>query len=99
MDRNLKDYGDSNVVTLPYLSKWNFTGNNAQPPTYLNTYTNINQNVCSLIKMPYNTGYIDGIYLLATSPQPLKECTFFSFNGRNFLNLLANLVIELTPTV
>lgn len=91
------DYGNGIITEVPYLSGWSTVGVN--PPTYQNTYTNINQNVCSLIKMPYNTGYIDGIYLLATSPQPLKECTFFSFNGRNFLNLLANLVIELTPTV
>lgn len=90
------DYGNGVMTNIPYLSGWSTTG--AQEPIYQNTYTNINQNVCSLIKMPYNTTYLDGIYLLATSPYPLKECTFFSFNGRNFLNILANLVIELTPT-
>lgn len=93
------DYGNGIVTTLPYLSDWNYDENHIEnAPTYNNTYTNINQNVCSLIKMPYDNQYINGVYLLATSPQSLKECTFFSFNGRNFLNLIGNYVFELQST-
>ena len=80
------------VIHLRYKN----TNNNPNPPAYNElTYTNVNENVCSMIKMPYDNGYIDGVYLLTTAPQQLEDATFFSFDGRNFLNVFDNYVVEL----
>ena len=55
----------------------------------------INPNVCTLIKMPYNNGFMDNLYLMSTAPSQIKYYSFFSFGGRNFLNLVDNIVVEL----
>ena len=88
------DYGDGKVINLPYKSNFIKTINGPAAYNEL-TYTNVNENVCSMIKMPYDNGYIDGIYLLTTAPQQLEDATFFSFDGRNFLNVFDNYVVEL----
>lgn len=67
---------------------------------YINTantdYTDLNNNICTLIKMPYDNGYLDNVYMMATRPGELtKEGSFFSFAGRNFINVYKNLVLEL----
>lgn len=59
-------------------------------------YTDLNNNICTLIKMPYDNGYLDNVYMMATRPGDLtKEGSFFSFAGRNFINVYKNLVLEL----
>ena len=56
----------------------------------------VNQNVCTLIRMPYRNTFYDNIYLISTAPNDkLLEGQFFSFNGRNFLCVYQNLVVEL----
>lgn len=55
----------------------------------------INQNVCTLMHVPYDNTYLDNIYLLVTAPQEDMDSKFFSFGGRNFLNLGTNIVVEL----
>ena len=92
---NLIDYGNQCVAEIPYLSKYIRTTEISHENSI---YTNTNANVCALIKVPFDTGYIDNLYLLATSPKELTDATFFSFNGRNFLNVFDNYVIELPST-
>lgn len=93
------DYGNGRVTDMPFRSGYTRDYNNGNPISKNNlTYTNVNANVCSLIKMPFDTGYIDNIYLLATAPKLLEDGTFFSFNGRNFLNVFENYVLELPST-
>ena len=89
------DYGDGKVLNLPFASNFIRKYNSSIPAYNELTYTNINENVCSMIKMPYDNGYIDGVYLLTTAPQQLEDATFFSFDGRNFLNVFDNYVVEL----
>lgn len=57
--------------------------------------TNINENICTLMQMPYNSYFLDNIFLMSTAPQQLKDCSFFSFGGRNFFNIIDNIVVEL----
>ena len=93
------DYGNGHITDIPFRSGYIRDYNNGNPISKNNlTYTNVNANVCSLIKMPFDTGYIDNIYLLATAPKSLEDGTFFSFNGRNFLNVFENYVLELPST-
>ena len=59
-------------------------------------YTNYNANNCVLIKMPWEDRFLEGIYICVTSPvNDTLEGKFFSFNGRNFLGIHQNLVVEL----
>lgn len=93
------DYGNGRITDIPFRSGYIRKYNDDNPISKNNlTYTNVNANVCSLIKMPFDTGYIDNIYLLATAPKSLEDGTFFSFNGRNFLNVFENYVLELPST-
>ena len=93
---SLIDYGGGRVSEMPFLSKYiRKTDGTSRENTI---YTNINANVCALIKVPFDSGYIDNLYLLATGPKSLTDATFFSFGGRNFLNVFDNYVIELPST-
>lgn len=75
------------------------------PPLYdLNeSRTNIRQNVCTLIKYPFNNGFISNLFIISTAPnadlyitsRTTKESKIFSFGGRNFLYLTLNLALEL----
>ena len=88
------DFGDSRVLDMPFRSE--FVRELNQYPAYNEpTYSDINNNICSMIKLPYDNNYIDGLYLLSTAPQQLEDATFFSFDGRNFLNIFDNYVVEL----
>ena len=58
-------------------------------------YKNINQNVCSLARIPVANGFFDGLYLCTTYPCDKIEGKVFSFNGRSFLGVFENLVVEL----
>ena len=55
----------------------------------------VNQNVCTLIRAPHDNSYIDGLYLIITSPMESVDGKVFSFGGRNFLGVCRNLVVEL----
>ena len=57
--------------------------------------TNIVQNVCTLIRAPYNNQYLDGLYIATTLPCDSIDGKVFSFNGRNFLGVHYNLAVEL----
>ena len=55
-----------------------------------------NTNVCTLAKIPYNSTYINGIYLCTTSPfADGVSGKIFSFGGRTFMGIYNNLVLEL----
>jgi len=59
-----------------------------------------NPNVCVLTKYPYDNGFIDNLYMMTTCPNSYEQGQttqgdFFSFNGRNFINIFGNMVIEL----
>ena len=92
------DFGNGKVFDLPFKSNF-IRDYHLSTPAYTEpTYSNINENICSMIKLPYDSGYIDGVYLLTTAPQQLQDATFFSFDGRNFLNAFDNYVFELPPS-
>ena len=63
--------------------------------------TDVKQGVCTLIKPPYNNGFLSNIYMVSTSPaQGTNDANgtdnkFFSFNGRNFYGFCSNMVVEL----
>ena len=95
--RDIIDFGDGKVFDMPFKSNYIRQMNGSTAYTEP-TYSNINENICSMIKLPYDNGYIDGVYLLTTAPQQLQDATFFSFDGRNFLNAFDNYVFELPPS-
>lgn len=57
--------------------------------------TDVNTNTCVLVKMPYNNSFCENVYLMSTAPQEVKPASFFSFGGRNFMNIWDNIVVEL----
>lgn len=62
-------------------------------------------NICSLIKYPYENGFLSNLFIITTSPSPMSISSgvyepgvwgkFFSFGGRNFYCPFANLAVEL----
>lgn len=58
-------------------------------------FYNVNQNVCTLTRIPQEEGFVDGMYLCTTYPCEDIEGKVFSFNGRNFLGFYENFVVEL----
>jgi hypothetical protein len=73
-------------------------------------YTDVKQNICTMIKYPYNNNFVSNLYLITTVPVLGKKASgsgtvncdstglenkFFSFNGRNFYGVYANLAVEL----
>ena len=79
----------------------NKTGDSNNPQPYLSHQCiDFNPNICVLSKLPYDNGFIDNMYLMTTCPNTKEQGVtlhgdFFSFNGRNFINLFGNLVLEL----
>lgn len=66
------------------------------PPTGDKRYFyNVNQNVCTLTRIPQEQGFVDGMYLCTTYPCEDIEGKVFSFNGRTFLGFYENFVVEL----
>lgn len=55
----------------------------------------VNQNVCTLVRVPYDTKFITDLYLVTTSPQESIDGKFFGFSGRQFFGVARNLVVEL----
>lgn len=60
-----------------------------------NKYTNTIQNVCTLIRAPYENQYLDNLYIVTTKPCDSIDGKVFSFDGRNFLGIYDNLAVEL----
>lgn len=63
-------------------------------------YLDFNPNTCVLTKAPYENGFIDNLYIMTTCPRSKSQGTttkgdFFSFEGRNFVNVFGNMVLEL----
>lgn len=58
---------------------------------------NVNKNVCSLIRFPFENKYINDLYLCTTCPvvDDDPEGHVFSFGGRNFFGLFGNVMVEL----
>lgn len=69
---------------------------------YYGDYTDVKENVCTLVKFPYQNGFISNLFLVTTSPLPGTindgngiSNKFFSFNGRNFYGIGYNMAVEL----
>jgi hypothetical protein len=58
-------------------------------------YNNVNQNICTLIRVPQDNTFLDGLFLCTTYPYDQIEGKVFSFNGRTFLGFYENFVVEL----
>lgn len=58
-------------------------------------YVNKNANICTLVPMPIENQFLDGLYLATTIPGDSVDGEFFSFGGRNFLGIYQNLIVEL----
>ena len=78
--------GDTNHSPNYVATEYNFTENK---------YTNTIQNVCTLIRAPYENQYLDNLYIVTTKPCDLIDGKVFSFDGRNFLGIYDNLAVEL----
>ena len=73
------------------------------------SFTDVRENICTLIKYPYETGFLSNLFIISTEPEIQKtpiygrtmndnyglEGKFFSFNGRNFYGCFRNLAVEL----
>lgn len=72
--------------------------------------TDVKQNICTMIKYPYENGFLSNLFIVTTAPVQGQlaqgttfipcdstglENKFFSFNGRNFYGIFANLAVEL----
>lgn len=75
----------------------NYTLNFHETPNQAySTHTDINQNVCTLVKYPWEGGMLDNLYIMTTAPSGLgDEVAFFSINNRNFMKVFENIVVEL----
>ena len=59
-------------------------------------YTDVNSHICTLVKMPVFSTYLDNVFICTTSPfVDGVEGKTFSFEGRNFIGMYNNLVLEL----
>lgn len=69
------------------------------------TYTDVKNNVCTLIKYPYQDGFLNNLFIISTAPERTRwdvwkdtqglTGKFFSFGGRNFFCPVYNLAVEL----
>ena len=88
-------------IDQKYYDNYNINAASPTEPNYFidysiqNRFTNVSKNTCVLIKTPYHNEFIDNMYLFSTMPEEDMEGKFFSFNGRNFLCVFKNFVVEL----
>lgn len=62
-------------------------------------HINITQDVCTLIRYPYQNAFLDNLYIMSTMPKQFNDdVAYFSLNGRNFMKVFYNLVVELPST-
>ena len=80
---------------VKYLNQQPINETPENPAFITHDYNNINQNICTLIRIPQDNGFFDGLYLCTTYPCDQIEGKVFSFNGRSFLGVYENLVVEL----
>lgn len=80
---------------VKYLNRQPINETPGDPAFITHDYNNINQNICTLIRIPQDNGFFDGLYLCTTYPCDQIEGKVFSFNGRSFLGVYENLVVEL----
>ena len=101
---NLTDNPYSYITRMGYESPKFWSGNGSQESILIpgvdesehQDTISYNNNVCTLAKIPYNSTYINGIYLCTTSPfQDGVSGKTFSFGGRTFIGMYNNLVLEL----
>ena len=69
------------------------------------SYTDVKNNVCTLIKYPYQDGFLNNLFIISTAPERTRwdvwkntqglTGKFFSFGGRNFFCPVYNLAVEL----
>ena len=88
--RNIITEGRGNDMPLNFHEKMD--------GTYTN-HTDINNNICTLMRYPYEGSFLDNLYIMTTSPSSsfTDDVGFFSINGRNFMKPFENIVVEL-PT-
>lgn len=66
------------------------------PNQAYSTHTDINQNVCTLVKYPWEGGMLDNLYIMTTAPSNIgDDVAFFSISNRNFMKVFENIVVEL----
>lgn len=59
-------------------------------------HTNITQDVCTLIRYPYQNTFLDNVYIMSTMPKQFdNDVAFFSLQNRNFMKVFQNIVVEL----
>lgn len=69
------------------------------------SYTDVKNNICTLIKYPYQEGFLNNLFIISTAPERTRwnvwkdtqglTGKFFSFGGRNFFCPVYNLAVEL----
>ena len=94
-------YANSNVLDG---NDGSFIGN-AMVDTNGTSYTDVKNNVCTLIKYPYQDGFLNNLFIISTAPERTRwdvwkntqglTGKFFSFGGRNFFCPVYNLAVEL----
>lgn len=88
-------YSDPSVfnITTPWVNLMEYT--HQQKDVNLQ-YTDINSHICTLVKVPIFSTYLDNVFMCTTSPfADGVEGKTFSFGGRNFIGMYDNLVLEL----
>ena len=87
-------YGNGN-------NRWSIAPKSIPLNTYIDNtqnlqYTDVNSHICTLVKMPVFSTYLDNVFICTTSPfADGVEGKTFSFEGRNFIGMYNNLVLEL----
>ena len=82
-------------------NKWKIHNKSIPLNTYIDNtqnlqYTDVNNHICTLVKMPVFSTYLDNVFICTTSPfADGVEGKTFSFEGRNFIGMYNNLVLEL----
>ena len=104
------DWGDNDIslnlgaytTKSPYgNNEWNIQDKSIPLNTYIDDtqnlqYTDVNNHICTLVKMPVFSTYLDNVFICTTSPfVDGVEGKTFSFEGRNFIGMYNNLVLEL----
>lgn len=70
----------------------------ATADTFYRSHIDLSQNVCTLVKFPYENTFLDNLFIMTTAPTKVTdEASFFTINNRNFMKVFENIVVEL-PT-
>lgn len=78
----------NNVATMQYRESISSIG--------YASHTNITQDVCTLIRYPYQNSYLDNLYIMTTMPRQFDNSTaYFTIQNRNFMKVFNNIVVEL----